>query len=122
MPDAYEYAIVRVVPDVVREEFINVGVVVLCEARGYLGAASALDPARLRAFAPDTDVELIREHVDAIVRVCGGEGPVGELPIRERFRWIVAPRNAIVQTSCAHGGRTADPEGALVRILQKMVR
>lgn len=122
MADAYEWAIVRVVPDVVREEFLNVGVVLLCEARDYLGGASALDPERLRAVAPDADVDLITAHVDAIVRVCGGEGPMGELPVRERFRWIVAPRNAIVQTSCAHGGTTDDPEAALAHILARMVR
>jgi hypothetical protein len=119
--DAYEWAVIRVVPDVVREEFVNVGAVVFCDARGYLGAASALDPARLVALAPDVDVELVRAHVDAIVRVCGGEGPMGALPIRERFRWIVAPRNAIVQTSCAHGGATDDPEAALAHVLRTMV-
>lgn len=122
MADAYEWAVVRVVPDVVRGERINVGAVVLCEARGYLGGASAIDPARLRAFAPGIDVDLVRDHVEAIVRVCGGEGPVGALPIRERFRWIVSPRDAIVQTSCAHGGLTDDPEAALAHVLARMVR
>lgn len=121
MADAYEWAVIRLVPDVVREEQINVGGVVLCDARGYLGAASAFDETRLLALFPHADVELARAHVDAIVRVCGGEGPMGALPIRERFRWIVSPRNAIVQTSCAHGGTTDDPEAALAHVLRTMV-
>ncbi len=122
MADAYEYAIIRVVPDLARGEFINAGAVVFCDSRGYLGAASALDPARLRALSKSVDVELASEHIDAILRVCGGEGPLGALPIRERFRWIVAPRNALVQTSCAHGGATDDPVAALARLLARMVR
>ncbi len=122
MADAYEYAIVRVVPDIVREEFLNVGAVVFCEARSYLSAAAAFDEARIRAFAPGADVELLRAHVDAILRVCRGEGPMGALPERERFQWIVSARNAIVQTSCAHGGVTDDPDAALTHILERMVR
>jgi hypothetical protein len=120
--DPYEYAVVRVVPDLVREEFVNVGAVVLCEARGFLRAACAMDEARLRAFSPGADVAVIAAHVEAILRVCRGEGPMGALPVRERFRWIVSPRNAIVQTSCAHGGVTADPEAALAQVLERMVR
>lgn len=122
MADAYEYAIVRVVPDIVREEFLNVGAIVFCDARGYLGAASAFDEARIRALFPDADVELLRAHVEAIDRVCRGEGPMGALSVRERFQWAVSPRNAIVQTSCAHGGMTDDPAAALAHIIDKMVR
>ena len=119
--DAYEYAVVRVVPDLVREEFVNVGAVLLCEPRRYLGAASALNEPRVHAFAPGLNLDVVRSHLDAILRVCRGEGPMGVLPIRERFRWIVSPRNALVQTSCAHGGVTDDPEAALARIVEKMV-
>jgi hypothetical protein len=119
--DPYEYAVIRVVPDIVREEFLNVGAVVLCEARAYLGAAAAFDEARLRALAPDADVDLLRAHVDAILHVCRGEGPMGALPVRERFQWIVSPRNAVVQTSCAHGGLTDDPAAALAHVLARMV-
>ncbi len=120
--EAYEYAIIRVVPDLVREEFVNVGVVVLCEARGYLCAATDVDLARLQALSPKADAELMRAHVEAIVRVCNGEGPMGALPLRERFRWLVAPRNAVVQTSCAHGGMTDDPAATLARLLARMVQ
>lgn len=122
MADAYEYAIVRVVPDVVREEFINVGVIVLCEARDFLTARVELDEARLRALGPDVDVEELRAHLASYERICEGAGPMGQLPLRERFRWLVAPRNAAVQSSCAHGGLTKDPSGTLEHLLEKMVR
>ncbi|MBL9028249.1 MAG: DUF3037 domain-containing protein [Myxococcales bacterium] len=121
MADPYEYAIIRVVPDIVREEFLNVGAVVFCASRGYLEGAAELDEARIRALAPRADLELLRAHVEAIVRVCRGEGPLGLLPARERFQWVVAPRNAVVQTSCAHGGLTDDPAAALARIFRNMV-
>lgn len=121
MAEPYEYAIIRVVPDIVREEFLNVGVVVYCDGRAYLAAAVAFDEARIRALSPAADLELLRAHVDAIVQVCSGEGPLGSLPARERFQWIVAPRNAVVQTSCAHGGLTEEPSAALATILRKMV-
>mgnify|MGYP000863864131 CR=1 FL=1 len=122
MADVYEYAVIRVVPDLIREEFLNAGAVVLCEARAYLGAVAALDEARLAAFAPTVDVDVVRAHVDAILRVCRGEGPMGALAVRERFRWVVSPRNAIVQTSCAHGGVTDDPDAALARIVERVVK
>ena len=121
MADPYEYAIIRVVPDIVREEFLNVGVVVYCDGRACLAGAAAVDEARIRALSPAADLELLRAHVDAILQVCRGEGPLGSLSARERFQWIVAPRNAVVQTSCIHGGLPDDPTAALATILRKMV-
>lgn len=122
MADAFEHAIVRVVPDVAREELINAGALVLCEARGYLCATIELDEARLLALCPSVDLGFVRSHLDAIARVCAGDGPMGELPLRERFRWIVAPRNAVIQTSRAHAGMTDDPAATLARIVATMVR
>ena len=121
MADPYEYAIIRVVPDIVREEFLNVGVVVYCDGRAYLAGAAAVDEARIRALSPAADLELLRAHVDAILQVCRGEGPLGSLSARERFQWIVAPRNAVVQTSCAPDGLTDAATAALATILRKMV-
>ncbi len=121
MADPYEYAILRVVPDVAREEFINAGAIVFCEARDYLAATVSLDEPRLRALSPDVDCIALRAHLDAFRLVCEGTGPMGALPLRERFRWLVAPRNALVQTSCAHGGLTADPAQTLAHLLATMV-
>src|SRR5262245_26568732 len=98
----YDYAIIRVVPRVEREEFINVGVIVSCPARKFLEARIELDEERLKALAPTLDLDSIRIHLAAIPAICaGGEqaGPIGKLSQRERFHWLVAPRSTIIQTS-----------------------
>jgi hypothetical protein len=122
---AFEYAIVRVVPRVERGERINAGIILKCDAHDYLAARVELDEARLLALAPDADVELVRRHLDAIVRVCEGgkdAGPIGVLPRKERWYWLVAPRSTILQVSRAHVGRCEAPEGALERLVEKLVR
>jgi len=122
---AFEYAIVRVVPRVEREEFVNAGAIVLCEAREFLGARIDLDETRLRALAPDVDLALVHEHLEAVPRICAGgpeAGPIGQLPRRERFYWLVSPRSTILQTSPAHAGLCDAPELELERLLRTMVR
>jgi hypothetical protein len=127
MPDRciYDYAIIRVVPRVEREEFINVGVIVSCPARKFLEARIELDEKRLLALDPSLDIESIRAHLAAIPTICaGGEqaGPIGKLTQRERFHWLVAPRSAIIQTSPAHTGYCEDQENLMESLLDKMVR
>ncbi|HEX9051354.1 MAG TPA: DUF3037 domain-containing protein [Anaeromyxobacter sp.] len=122
---SYEYAIVRVVPRVDREEFVNAGVIVFCLERGFLGARIALDADRVRALAPDADLAVIEEHLRAIPSIAGGgegSGPIGRLSPRERFRWLVAPRSTVVQTSAVHAGLCERPEAALEELLERMVR
>ena len=121
---AFEYAVVRVVPRVEREEFINAGVVLFCDEHGFLGARVCLDEARLRALAPSADAALVRDHLEAIPRICRGgpdSGPIGQLPLRERWRWLVAPRSTILQMSPAHGGLAVDPGEALARLFGELV-
>jgi hypothetical protein len=122
VPEPFEHAIVRLVPDVAREELINVGAIVYCPSRQWLGARIALDEARALALFPRIDIEAVRAHLDAIPRACNGEGPFGDLDQSERFRFLVAPKNTIIQTSCAHGGLTDDPSAALDRIIETLVR
>lgn len=124
-PSTYDYAMIRVVPRVEREEFINVGVVVSYPERQYLGARVELDPARIAALDPTLDLELIRAHLAPIPLFCaGGEaaGPIGRMSPRERFRWLTAPRSAVIQFSPAHTGRCDQPEALLERLLATMVR
>jgi hypothetical protein len=120
--DPFEHAIVRLVPDVAREELINVGAIVYCPAREWLEARIAFDEARAVALFPGIDVATVRMHLAAIPRACNGEGPFADLDRRERFRFLVAPKNTIIQTTCAHGGVTADPSAALERIMETLVR
>ncbi len=121
----YDYAIIRVVPRVEREEFINVGVIVSCPARKFLEARFELDEQRLKAIDPTLDVESIKAHLGSISAICkGGEqgGPIGQLSLRERFHWLVAPRSTVIQTSPVHTGRCKDPAAVLERLLETMVR
>ncbi len=121
---AYEYAVLRVVPDVVREEFINVGVILYCASEGSLEVRIVLDEGRLLAICSTVDLELVREHLTAVERVCRGgkeAGPIGELSTVERFRWLVSPRNTILQTSAAHAGMCEDPRAALEHLVLRSV-
>jgi hypothetical protein len=121
----YDYAIIRVVPRVEREEFINVGVIVSCPDRGFLKARIELDERRLMALDPTLDIESVRSHLSAIEAICaGGEqaGPIGLLSHRERFHWLVAPRSTMIQTSPVHTGSSKDPAALLEHLLDAMVR
>jgi hypothetical protein len=122
--DTYDYAVVRVVPRIEREEFVNAGVILSCQKLGFLGARIALDETRLLALAPDVDLELVRRHLAAIPAICAGHadaGPIGALPPRGRFHWLTARRSSIIQTSPVHTGRCGDPEATLDRLLAKLV-
>jgi hypothetical protein len=120
----FEYSIIRVVPRVEREEFMNVGVLVSCPFQDYLEARVELSQQRLAAFAPGADFEEINEYLRVIPRICaGGEaaGPIGQLPQRARFHWLVAPRSTIIQLSPVHSGLCSTPANALEALFQKMV-
>lgn len=94
-PCAYDYAVIRVVPRVEREEFINVGVILSCPARDFLEARLHLDRARLAALDAGVDMELVEQHLAVIPLVCRGEpgaGPIGQLPVRQRFHWLLRDR------------------------------
>jgi len=122
---SYDYAIVRVVPRVEREEFINAGVILSCAAQNFLDARIELDEARLRALDPGVDLESVRENLAIIPRICAGgvdAGPIGRLSLRERFHWLTAPRSTIIQTSAVHTGRCENPAGALDHLLHTIVR
>ncbi len=122
--NVYDYAIVRVVPRPEREEFLNVGAIVSCAAAKFLDARIDLDERRLRAFDADLDIDFLRSHLAAIVRICAGgadAGAIGRLSQRERFHWLVAPRSAVIQTSSVHSGQCSDPGGALEHLMRTMV-
>lgn len=121
----YDYAVIRVMPRVERGELINVGVILSCESLDYLNARIELDAERLRALAPDIDIDAIREGLAIIPAVCAGganAGPIGELPSRGRFRWLVSPRSTMIQMSPVHTGRTCNPAATLEHLLNTMVR
>jgi hypothetical protein len=124
-PCPFDYAVIRVVPRVERGEFVNAGVIVSCPSRGYLKARVELDAERLAALDPAFDRETVERHLAAILRICeGGEqaGPIGLLPQRARFHWLVAPRSTIIQTSPVHTGFCEDGDRMLEHLFGTMVR
>jgi hypothetical protein len=124
-PSPFQYAIVRVVPRVERGECVNAGVVLFCRPRRFLEARLELDEARLRALAPDVDLDAVHAHLDALRRIAAGDdaaGAIAALPASERFHWLVAPSSTIIQCSAVHTGLTDDPEGELERLVAQLVR
>jgi hypothetical protein len=122
---SYDYALIRVVPRVERGERMNVGVVLFCRTRAFLGARIALDEARLRAFFPAANIDGIREELRAIAKLAEGDadaGPIAALSQAGRFHWLVSPRSTIVQPSPVHSGLCDDPATALEHLFQTMVR
>lgn len=127
MPDlcTFDYAVVRVVPRVERQEFLNAGVLLFCSAHRFLQARIELDVQRLHVFAPNLDAALVGEYLNTVQRVCAGgadSGPIGQMEQRARFHWLVAPRSTIIQTSPVHSGLCHAPEDALQHLFDKMVR
>lgn len=121
----FEYAVLRAVPRVDRGESINVGVVLYCQARDFLGAAVHVDGDRLRAVCAEVDVAGVRAGLAAVQDTCAGDssaGPVAADPPGARFRWLTAPRSTVVQPGPVHAGLTADPAAELDRLLQRLVR
>src|SRR5215831_5226566 len=121
----YDYAIFRVVPRVEREEFVNVGVIVSCPAKGFLEALVELDEQRVLSLDSSLDIESIKAHLATIPAICAGgaeAGPIGQLSQRERFHWLVSPRSTTVQTSPVHTGQCKDPQEVLEQLIKTMVR
>jgi hypothetical protein len=120
----YEWAVLRVVPRVDRGEYVNVGVVVYCQALDYLDASVTADLARAQALDVGLDVDAVRSHLASVVAVCSGDASSGDSGRRtrgERFRWLVAPRSTVVQPSPVHTGITDDPRSELDDLMARMV-
>ncbi len=121
----FEYAVIRIVPRVEREEFINVGVIVYCRAQGFLRTLFRLDENRLRAFSGELDSAELHERLQTFERICAGRqagGPIGQLSIAERFRWLTATRSTVVQTSAVHPGLCTDADETLTHLFAQLVQ
>ena len=120
----FEYAVIRVVPCVAREEFVNVGVILYCSAQGFLKTRYHLDGERLQAFSSAVDIAELQERLRAFERICQGGaagGTIGRLPLASRFRWLTATRSTVVQTSLVHPGLCADAGETLDRLYNQLV-
>ena len=121
----YDYAIIRVVPRVDRGEQVNVGVILSCPDTDFLDARIELNEAVLLALDPAVDLTAVRANLEVFPAVCRGgpeAGPIGMLPSRGRFRWLVSPRSTIIQPSEVHTGRTSNPAACLEHLMERVVR
>lgn len=126
MPENYlfEYAVIRVVPHVEREEFLNVGIVMYCAKLKFLKTKVELREDRLRVLCDKMDFKELRNHTTSFEKICkGGDdaGPIGKLSIAERFRWLTATRSTVLQTSKVHPGLCLDADEMLERLFVQMV-
>jgi Protein of unknown function (DUF3037) len=120
----FEYAVIRVVPRVEREEFLNAGVIVYCPGLRFLSVAFEVSTERLLAMHPGAEVPDVIARLAAFGKVCaGGEagGPIGRLPLASRFRWLTAARSTIIQSSPVHSGLCDNPQETLERLMKQLV-
>jgi hypothetical protein len=120
----FEYAVVRVVPKVEREEFLNVGVILYCRELDFLQVQYSLNEERLQIFCTQIDKEELLQNLQSVERICNGSedaGPIGSLDIAGRFRWLTATRSTIIQTSKVHPGFCTDPLETLTRMYTQLV-
>ncbi len=123
--DSFDYAVIRVVPLVDRDEFVNAGVILFCRTRRFLGSEIALDRERLQALSPAVDLDEVEEQLSLIPLICRGGaagGPMAELPLSGRFHWLVSPRSTVIQMSSVHSGICEEPESTLIHLVDTMVR
>ena len=120
----FEYAVIRLVPRVDREEFLNVGVILYCAKQRFLKTLFQLDESRITSLYPEIDIELVRKHLNTFQLICEGDpgaGPIAKLPIAERFRWLTATRSTIIQISKVHPGFGTDAEESLHKLYKQLV-
>ncbi len=120
----YEYAVVRVVPRVEREEFVNVGVALYCRKQRFAAVRIYVDRDKLRVIDPDMDFALIERHLESFQRICAGEkgaGQIARLDQAERFRWLTAKRSTVIQCSVSHPGLCIDAQQTLNELFEKLV-
>lgn len=120
----YEYAVIRVVPSVVREEFLNIGVILYCKQQRYLQTVYTINEEKIRSMAPEIDMEELKAYLAAFELIATGSregGPIARLDQPSRFRWLTATRSTIIQSSKVHPGLCGDLPGTLQRLHTQLV-
>lgn len=120
----FEYAIIRLVPKVEREEFFNIGVILFSKRKKYLDIKFHINPEKLKVMAPELELDSLNEYLNAWKLICDGKksaGKIGELEISDRFRWLAACRSTIIQSSKTHSGLCGNPEQELESIFEEFV-
>ena len=120
----YDYAVIRVVPKVEREEFINVGLMLLCKRQKYLRIEYKIPTEKITSFCSEFDIEQLKINLDSFVKICNGKsdgGPIGTFEIEERFRWLTAVKSSSIQTSRPHSGFSSDLDATFERLYADLV-
>ncbi len=120
----YEYAVIRVVPRVEREEFMNAGIILFSKKAGYIKSRYVLDESKLKCFASELDVQSLRINLESFGKICSGEkegGYIASLDVAERFRWLTAVRSTSIQTSRPHPGFSSDLDATFEKLFQELV-
>lgn len=120
----FEYAVIRIVPKVEREEFFNIGVILFSKRKKFLGVKYHIDRTKLGAFCKELDYNLLQDYLKAWELVCKGEpagGPIGKLELSDRFRWLAASRSTVIQSSKTHPGLCNNPEETLKKLFTTYV-
>lgn len=120
----FEYAVIRFIPKVEREEFVNVGVILYCKAKRFLECIIFVDPKRILAFSRDADLELLNSHLQAFSNIAVGKelsGTIGAYEASARFRWLTATRSTIIQCSKVHPGFSLNPQETLEKLYHQLV-
>jgi hypothetical protein len=120
----YEYAVIRVVPRVEREEFLNIGIILFCKRAKFIKVLYHLNDAKIEALSNDFDIEQLHCNITALEKIVNGGkdgGPIGEMDIPERFRWLTAIRSSAIQTSRPHTGLSQDLEKTIQRLFEELV-
>ena len=120
----YEYAVIRVVPRVEREEFLNVGIMIFCKRAKFVKMLFAIDEAKMQLFASDLDLEQLQLNLESFQKIAHGAkngGPIAQFELSERFRWLTALRSSAIQTSRPHSGFSSNLDGTAQRLFEEMV-
>ena len=120
----YEYAVIRVVPRVEREEFLNIGIILFCKQAKFIKVLYHIDDAKIEALSNDFDTEQLYCNVTALKKIANGDkdgGPIGEMDIPSRFRWLTAIRSSAIQTSRPHSGLCQDLDTTIQRLFEELV-
>lgn len=120
----YEYAVIRVLPRVEREEFLNVGIILFCKQAKFIKVIHTIDETKLRLFSDDLDIEQLQLNLQAFEKIGQGAkngGPIAQMDIPSRFRWLTAIRSSVIQTSRPHPGLSDDLERTTQRLFTELV-
>ncbi|MBI3232507.1 MAG: DUF3037 domain-containing protein [Bacteroidetes bacterium] len=120
----YEYSVIRFLPCVEREEFLNVGIIIFSKKAQFIQVIYAIDEAKLKAFNAEIDLEQVKANLESFRKIALGEsncGPIAELDLPSRFRWLTAVRSSAIQTSRPHPGLSDNLEKTIQRLFQELV-